>query len=125
MGLIEKEDKFLFGIEAKEGPFKGKWRLLGGKLEGNENAEEAMVRESMEEACVEVKVIDFLGEMKGEVGDIIVKMCHSRWISGVPAPAVREIKTLKWFTLEEAKRLDKDNISAKALDLFEKKQISI
>lgn len=127
MGLIEKDGKFLFGIEAKEVPYKGKWRLLGGKLDGDENAEEAMVRESMEESGVKIKVIGFLGEIKceGDKGDIIVEMCYSKWVSGEPKPAPREIGILKWFNLEEAKKIDKDMVSAKALELFEKKKNKI
>ncbi len=123
MGLIEKDRKFLFGIEAKEVPYKGKWRLLGGKLDGDENAEEAMIRESMEEAGVKIKVLGFLGEMKckGDKGEIIVEMCYSKWISGELKPAAREIDILKWFSLEEAKKLETDIVSAKALELFEKK----
>lgn len=127
MGLIEKDGKFLFGTEAKEVSYKGKWRLLGGKLEGNENAEETMVRESMEESGVKIKVIGFLGEIKceGDRGDIIVEMCYSKWVSGELKPAPREIGILKWFSLEEAKKLDKDMVSTKALELFKKKQDKI
>lgn len=122
MGLIEKNGKFLFGIEAKDGPSKGKWRLLGGKLEEGENAFEAMVRESLEEASIKIEVKEFLGKIKGDIHpDIIVHMCYSKWISGELKAAPREINLLKWFTLEEAKRLDKDMISTEAVNLFANK----
>lgn len=121
MGLIEKDGKFLFGIEAKEGPRQGKWRLLGGKLEANENASEAMIRECFEEAQIKVEVKDFLGELAGDLNEIIVDICYAKWISGITKANPREIESLQWFKLEEAKKLDKDNISAKALVLFEEK----
>jgi 8-oxo-dGTP diphosphatase len=119
MGLIEKDGMFLLGIEAKDGPRKGKWRLLGGKLEGDETAEHAMIRECMEEAEIKVEVTSFLGEMKGDKDEIIVDLCHSILISGDPKPATREIEDLKWFSLAEAKSLDSDRITKQAFLLFE------
>ena len=121
MGLIEKKGKFLFGIEAKEGPRQGKWRLLGGKLEGNESASEAMIRECLEEAQIKIEVKDFLGEIAGDLNEIMVEICYTKWISGKIKANPSEIGSLKWFTLEEAKKLDKDKISARALILFEEK----
>ena len=76
MGLIEKEGKYLFGIEAKE------------------------------------------GKIKGDVREIIVDMCYAKWLSGKPKPAPREFDNLEWFTLEEAKKLDKDRISAEISRIF-------
>ena len=119
MGLIEKKGKFLLGIEAKNNPRKGKWRLLGGKVEANENAEEAMVRECQEEANIKVKVKKFLGEAMGDANEIIVELCHSEWISGELKANPREISSLQWFTLEQAKNLEKDKITAEGLRLFE------
>jgi len=123
MGLVEKEGKFLFGIEAKEGKAKGKWRLLGGKLEEGENSTQAMIRESFEEAAIKVEVKYSLGEIKGDIGDIIVDiivdMCYTKWIAGKLKPAPREFEKLEWFTLEEAKKLDKDMITTETLKLFE------
>ncbi len=119
MGLIEKQGKFLFGIEAKKGIHYGKWKLLGGKLEENETAEQAMIREAFEEANIKIEVKSFLGEMKGDVGNIIVQMCFAKYLSGEPKATPREIETLKWFSLEEARKLEKDTISTEALKLFE------
>ncbi len=123
MGLIEKDGKFLFGIEAKEGKAKGKWRLPGGKLEEGENSAQAMIRETLEETNIKIEVKFFLGEIKGDIGGFMVDMCYAKWVSGDPKPATREFDKLEWFTLEEAKKLDKDMISTKTLKLFEGKNL--
>jgi len=119
MGLIEKDGKFLFGIESKASPIQGKWRLLGGKLEQGENAEQAMIRECMEEANIRVRIEKFFGNVTIDKNDITIDLCHTKWDSGNPSPKLNEISQLEWFSLEEAKKLDKDNVSELALGLFE------
>ena len=119
MGLIEKDNKFLFGIESKKSKINGKWRLLGGKLEENETSEEAMIRECLEEANIQVKLEKFLGHVKIERDDMTIDLCHTHWISGNLKPKLNEIGKLGWFSLEEAKALDKDKVSELALSLFE------
>lgn len=120
MGLIEKDGKFLFGIESKDCPFKGKWRLLGGKLEQGETYEQAMIRECLEEASIKVQVEKSLGNVMIAQKDLTINLCHARWASGNPKPKLDEISNLKWFSLEEARSLDKDDVSEFALSLFER-----
>lgn len=119
MGLIERDGEFLFGIESKDSPIKGKWRLLGGKLEGNENSEQAMIRECLEEANIHVAVQKFLGNVRIEINDITIDLCHSKFISGIPEPKLNEISKLHWFSLEEAKKIEKDKVSELAIGLYE------
>lgn len=119
MGLIEKDGKFLFGIESKNSPIKGKWRLLGGKLEGNESSSQAMIRECLEEAQIQVAVQKFFGNVWIGLRDITIDLCHSKLVSGNPVPKLNEISNLQWFTLEEAKKLDKDRVSELAIGLYE------
>ena len=119
MGLIEKDGKFLFGIESKDSHIKGKWRLLGGKLEGDETSEDAMIRECMEEANIQVEIDKSLGHVQIMQRDIVIYLCHSNWISGEPDPKLNEIGKLEWFSLEETKKLDKDPVSELAMGLFQ------
>ena len=120
MGLIEKDKKFLFGIESKDSPIKGKWRLLGGKLEQDETSEQAMTRECLEEANIQVKLEKFLGHVNIARDDITIDLCCTQWIAGELKPKLNEISKLEWFSLEEAKNLDKDHVSEFALSLFER-----
>lgn len=119
MGLIEKDEKFLFGIESKDSHIKGKWRLLGGKLEQDETSEQAMIRECMEEANINVELTRSLGHVQIKKRDIVIYLCHAKWMSGEVEPKLNEVGKLEWFSLEEAKKLDKDSVSAFAIGLFE------
>lgn len=119
MGFIEKDGKFLFGIESKNSSIQGKWRLLGGKLEHGEDSEQAMIRECMEEANIKVEVKKFIGDVTIAQKELTIDLCHTKWISGDPIPKLNEVGELKWVTLEEARLLDKDNVSEIALKLFE------
>jgi 8-oxo-dGTP diphosphatase len=64
--IIVKEDKdenerVLLVKRAKE-PYKGNWQLPGGKIEHEEKAEEAAIREVKEETDLEFKNLKFIKE---------------------------------------------------------------
>lgn len=50
-------------VLAKRGsePYKGKWALPGGKLDGNETIEETAIREAKEETGLDIKLQTVLG----------------------------------------------------------------
>lgn len=120
MGVIEKDNKILLGIEAKDTPYKGLWRFLGGKLEGNETPEQAMIRETKEEADIKIRVKKFIGTVKGTVNDIMIDICVTEWLEGDIKPNKREFSELRWFTLEEAKILKKDPVTTQFFEVYEK-----
>ena len=119
LGLVVKDGKFLLGIEAKNVPNKGKWRLLGGKLERGENAVHAFEREVMEEADIRVKVVKSLGHKKGTYVPIKLHIVLSEYLEGEPSPAVREIRQLKYFSLEEIKNIEMDSVSREVFEELE------
>ena len=59
-GAVIKDDRILL-IKRKNEPFKGKWALPGGFVEYGEKTEEAVVRETLEEAGVKTKVLGLVG----------------------------------------------------------------
>ena len=120
IGIIEREKKLLFGIETKNTPLKGKWRLLGGTVEKGENSTEAMIREALEEAKIKVEIIDYLGQTKGNLKEITLDLVYSKWISGELVAKIDEIDNLTWFNLREAKELNKEPASIYTLELYEK-----
>jgi 8-oxo-dGTP pyrophosphatase MutT (NUDIX family) len=119
MGIIERDGKFLFGVEMKDTSYKGKWRLLGGKLEGKESSKQAMARECLEEAGVRVSVGKIFANVWIEMQNITIDLCHCKFLSGELKPKADEIGKLGWFSLEEARKLDKDSVSQLALSLYE------
>ncbi len=122
MVFIRKEGKFLLGVESKETPIKGQWRLLGGKVDENETLEMAVHREIYEEAGISVKIIKQLGERKAytwkDHKPLTVHIYLSDQMQGQPIPKLNEIGELKYFSLEESIGLDLDNISRSAFDEY-------
>jgi len=46
-------------------------------------------------------------------------LCYAKWVLGNPKPKLNELNKLQWFSLKEARKLDKDDVSKLALRLFE------
>jgi ADP-ribose pyrophosphatase YjhB (NUDIX family) len=61
--ILHKTKGFLFQIR-KNPPYKGMIGLIGGKIESNESADEAIIREVKEETGLEAKKIKFQGVVK-------------------------------------------------------------
>ncbi|MFH0798378.1 MAG: NUDIX domain-containing protein [Candidatus Woesearchaeota archaeon] len=111
LGVIKKDGKYLMGIESKDTPLKGKWRLLGGKLDVDESPEDALVRELREEAQIEIELNGYLGVVKGECHDIDIHIYTADWVSGELKPKADEISEMGWFCMDEIARMDTDSIS--------------
>ena len=111
MGIIEKDGKYLFGIESKNSPIKGKWRLIGGKLEGYETSEQAMRREALEETGMEIEVEEFLGTTQGSHRPIDIDIVYARHVSGEPCAKLDEFSQLGWFSFEETHLMDIEPLS--------------
>ena len=73
--LLRKDNKILLAMK-KRGFGEGKYNGVGGKLEGNETPEQAMLRETKEEINItptkyeKVAIIDFLEYVKGEQANL-------------------------------------------------------
>ncbi|MFH1307507.1 MAG: NUDIX domain-containing protein [archaeon] len=106
VAIIEKDGKYLLGLESKDSPIKGKWRLLGGKLEKGETPEQALHRELMEEASIEIKVVKYLFDIKAEHSDILIYVFLAKYLKGNLKPRIEEHESIKWFSLEEVKSLN-------------------
>jgi mutator protein MutT len=93
-------------------PFKGYWSIPGGAVELGETAEEALVRETMEESGVEVEPVQVLG-----VFDNIVRRADRVWFhymivdflavptAGEPKPGDGEMEA-RWVPLVELSSLE-------------------
>jgi 8-oxo-dGTP diphosphatase/2-hydroxy-dATP diphosphatase len=66
--IIHQHPKVLLGMK-KRGHGEGKWNGFGGKVEKGETIEEAAIRETKEEAGIEINKINKLGilEFKGSL----------------------------------------------------------
>ena len=111
--IIEKGNELLFGHKPKDiGPYPNTWHLLGGAINlGKESLEEALKREIMEEAGIEIESIervsfdeDYEPNKRGETTHYIFLVFKAKYKSG-NAKAADDITELKWILKSELKEV--------------------
>ena len=115
--VLKEKDMILFSKRTNaEDHLKG-WIPLaaGGHIEVGETAEEAIVREAKEELGVDVEITRFLGKIKHK-DHLLVFEC--KLLKGEPKPDHREIEELRWFSIDEAKKISNNILIKKILDLL-------
>jgi 8-oxo-dGTP diphosphatase len=58
-GILEENGMYLIAQRKRDDDYGFKWEFPGGKLDEGETGEKCIVRELMEELCIEVEVIGF------------------------------------------------------------------
>src|SRR5947209_17487193 len=89
----------------------GAWELPGGRVDVGETATEAAVRETAEEAGVQVLVTGLAGlftdpghvvrGVNGEVRQQFALLFHARWMSGIPRGDLKETSDASWVRLAD------------------------
>jgi 8-oxo-dGTP pyrophosphatase MutT (NUDIX family) len=93
----------------------GQWELPGGRVDVGESAVDAAVRETAEEAGVQVVVTGLLGiftdpghvirSRGGEVRQQFAVLFRARAVGGVPRGDLHETSEAAWVTVAELSRL--------------------
>jgi ADP-ribose pyrophosphatase YjhB (NUDIX family) len=100
--LIIKGDRLLLARRRDE-PAKGEWDIPGGFIEARESAEEAAVREALEETTLHVRVTEYLGSVPDAYGARQIPTLNFCYLvevlSGEPR-AQSDVESLAWFSLD-------------------------
>ena len=99
--LIKKEGKFLF-IEEKRDLMKGCWAPPHGRLEGNEKAKDAVVREVKEEVGLDVVPIRKVTATKADTKVATVEWWEAKAVSNKVGVDQIEVADFGWFSIKEA-----------------------
>ena len=96
-------------LVAQRGPdmsLTGKWEFPGGKLEPGETPKECLVREILEELCVEIQVHQWLGQgsADGNGRTIQLDVYACSLVGGEPQPV--EHAELRWLEGDQLHDLD-------------------
>lgn len=102
---VKKDGKILLGVRAKEkSAGAGSWCPPGGHLEMHETIEEGVVRETREEASIEVnnvQLMTYIEDPRATDGSHYVTFHYvCDWLSGDPQPQAGESENWQWFNWE-------------------------
>lgn len=100
--LIWQEGKFFACQRPMHKARGGLWEFVGGKVEGGETGEQALIRECREELAVEVAVDGVFMDVMHHYPDITVHLTlyHTRIVQG--EPRMLEHQAFMWVRPEEA-----------------------
>ena len=96
-----QEKKRIFATARGYGAFKGQWEFPGGKIEADETAQQALVREIREELATIIKVGDLIGTVEYDYPDFHLSMdCF--WCEVIEWDLVLlEAQEARWLTKDE------------------------
>jgi 8-oxo-dGTP pyrophosphatase MutT (NUDIX family) len=110
--LIRNDDGRILFVQHVE----GRWQLPGGAVDPGERPAEAMRRECLEEAGIEVEPIRIAGVFggpeyrityaNGDEAGWVVTVFEARIAAGEPTPSDDETQAVGWFTLDELDGLE-------------------
>lgn len=68
------KDGFILATQRGYGEFKGKWEFPGGKVEPNENLQQAVIREIKEETNADINVIEYISTVEYDYSNFHLTM---------------------------------------------------
>ncbi|HEU5139800.1 MAG TPA: NUDIX hydrolase [Bacillales bacterium] len=86
-----------------KGPRRG-WEMPGGQVEEGESLRDAAVRETKEEAGIDIEVVKFCGIFQNVSGSICNTLFLGKPIGGQPTTSEESLET-RYFPIEEALKI--------------------
>ena len=118
---IEKDGKFLCAQRPAGKSLAGLWEFPGGKIEKDETAKNALLREIKEELNIDIEIIDFVNIAEYEYDFGIVEM--QTYIANIISGNLELIEhdNLLWLPAEKLPELDWAPVDLPAVALISKK----
>jgi 8-oxo-dGTP diphosphatase len=109
--FVTPTGKVLLGLRAPtKKVWPNHWDTIGGRVEDGESLEAALVREAQEEVGVTPTAYRLIATVREKRPDIYGDMLHhvyavTAWQGGEPANICDEHTELRWFSVDEIRRL--------------------
>ena len=106
--VIEDNDGRLLACRrSSEQSMPGKWEFPGGKVEVDENAEDALIREIREELGCAIHVVSRLPWVEHDYPKFSIRLIpYLCRLEGESAPQILEHAEMRWITLADCAVLD-------------------
>ena len=104
--IIKKEDKILIARRKKGKHLEFKWEYPGGKLENNEEENDALKRELKEEFSIEATIGRYLTESFYEYGSVNINLKAYLVESFLDDFKLVDHDKIEWIKIEEIKKYD-------------------
>ena len=104
--VVLDSDRVLFVRQAPGHSLAGKWSIPWGMVEDGESPADAALRESLEEAGVEVEVKGLLGIQDIPESDLLAMLFLCEHRSGDPRPDGRETDLARYLSADALAALD-------------------
>lgn len=101
VGIIQRNDKILIAERPLDKPYSGYWEFPGGKVENNESALCALIRELQEELGICVISAEALFQHEYTYPDKTVFLDIYRVTDFLYEPEGKENQVLQWASLQE------------------------
>jgi len=103
---IRQGDKILAVQRSSKMKEPRKWEFAGGKIEGNETHQEALVREIKEELDIDIKVTRYVdtGSSVIDGKKIVLHVYEADILAG--KPKLREHSAMQWIDVDRLDELD-------------------
>jgi NADH pyrophosphatase NudC (nudix superfamily) len=102
--VIQKDDKYLL-VQEKQQKAYGLWNLPAGHVDEGETLEVAARREALEETGFVVELDKKLEVEHPDISRPVLHAYQAHILSGELTINTKELLDVRWFTLEEIKRL--------------------
>jgi len=104
--IIRKGDK-IFATQRGYGNFKDKWEFPGGKVEDNEQPEDALIREIKEELAADIKIKRFMTTVEYDYPDFHLSMdCFEAELEDGSQLTLNEHEAFRWLGINELDQVD-------------------
>lgn len=112
----------ILATQRGHGDYKDWWEFPGGKIEGGETPEEALVREIREELDMEIKVGNYLVTVEYEYPKFHLSMDCFWCEIAEGTPHLLEHEAAKWLPLHDLRQVKWLPADIKVVEAIEKKQ---
>ncbi|CEG56829.1 8-oxo-dGTP diphosphatase MutT [Legionella fallonii] len=117
--ITDNQQRILITQRPSHVPHGGYWEFPGGKLEANELAEHALIREIKEEVGIEIHRYQFLGQINHQYPNKLVQLLifHVTQFSGEPTCLEGQLN-MKWVEKNNLNPDDFPEANQKVFDLI-------